>query len=225
MLASACGHAEIVKMLLEANPGAIDMQDNEGSTALFHACRTGREQVVKLLKSFGADLSLSNKAGQLAADVCRGFGHKGLARIVEAGGRRRSSLQLQQQGQERRPSVSGTGEARPRRRSSGGTELAGVAAEARRPSVGEARRPSIGGAPEGSRRPSVDDVRRTSVSGAVGAARRPSVGSEARRAAAGGAEAKGDERRRSVSGKEGEAKKAAHAAGEVEAKDAGPRWR
>jgi len=50
MLASRCGHYNIVRLLLEAGAD-VNAKDDDGSTALMLASRNGYIDIVRLLKS------------------------------------------------------------------------------------------------------------------------------------------------------------------------------
>ncbi|RYG70027.1 ankyrin repeat domain-containing protein [archaeon] len=78
-LIEACksGSIEIVDILLEhVDAAAINEQDYEGNTALYHACKEERLKVVQALLTFPKlDLNIKNKLGNTAlheAIDCRG---------------------------------------------------------------------------------------------------------------------------------------------------------
>ncbi|KAL3665804.1 hypothetical protein V7S43_009232 [Phytophthora oleae] len=60
--------AEIVTMLLEKNGKLVNFQDREGSTAMHLAASCGYLECVKILLSFGADITLRNAIGQTALE-------------------------------------------------------------------------------------------------------------------------------------------------------------
>jgi ankyrin repeat protein len=67
-VASLRGNSEIVRLLLDKNTN-VDIQTNEGTTALMIASANGHSEVVKLLLDKGASTSLKNKFGKTAVDV------------------------------------------------------------------------------------------------------------------------------------------------------------
>lgn len=68
-LAAANGHLDCVRLLLTQKSIDIDTVDNEGRTALIHAARRGRANVVQALLSFGLtrpDITLRDAEGRTA---------------------------------------------------------------------------------------------------------------------------------------------------------------
>ncbi|CAE1172053.1 OSBPL1_2 [Acanthosepion pharaonis] len=61
-LAAYFGHAEVVKLLLEAG-AEVNVQNDMGDTPLHRAAYTAREDIVMLLLSHGADISILNTEG------------------------------------------------------------------------------------------------------------------------------------------------------------------
>ena len=57
---------EVKKLLSERPKININIQDEEGSTALMYACEEGMEEYIKLLVDAGADLNLQDKYGETA---------------------------------------------------------------------------------------------------------------------------------------------------------------
>lgn len=59
------GHGAAARVLLDTPDPEIDHQDEFGNTALHHAARTEREDLVTLLLAAGADAGIRNRDGQL----------------------------------------------------------------------------------------------------------------------------------------------------------------
>lgn len=68
MNASRSGHLKVVELLLNAK-ALVDERDNYGNTALHYASAEGFKDIVILLKSKGASLSLKNKLDQTPGDL------------------------------------------------------------------------------------------------------------------------------------------------------------
>mmetsp|Transcript_15409 Transcript_15409/g.11217 ORF Transcript_15409/g.11217 Transcript_15409/m.11217 type:complete len:126 (-) Transcript_15409:178-555(-) len=80
-MASANGHAEIVKVLLEngADPNVIN---EAGNTALHWAALNGKEDVVKLLLQYKADPNLKNTYGRLPIEEALQHSHTSIAEFL-----------------------------------------------------------------------------------------------------------------------------------------------
>ena len=61
-IAAACGHLEVVKLLLEAGAN-VNEPNSDGTTTLLSMCAKGDVDMVKFLLSQGADVSLANGYG------------------------------------------------------------------------------------------------------------------------------------------------------------------
>ncbi|KAI5802979.1 ankyrin repeat-containing domain protein [Geopyxis carbonaria] len=78
------GHVEVVKLLLGKDV-AVDAQDAEGRTPLFHAAKRGAETVVHALLEAGADKGVRNRAGWRAARVAELNGREEARGMLESG--------------------------------------------------------------------------------------------------------------------------------------------
>lgn len=83
MMASFYGHAEIVEILLSDFGADINYRDNDGETALHRACRSKREDVIKVLLAYGADLSLKSRWGDCGLDEAKGETKEYCKRLME----------------------------------------------------------------------------------------------------------------------------------------------
>jgi len=63
------GDADAVALLLDAG-APIDVQHEDGDTALHHALQMGHFEVARLLINRGADQTIRNNEGKLARDCC-----------------------------------------------------------------------------------------------------------------------------------------------------------
>jgi len=84
--AAAAKEVEIVRMLLDrgADPNA---RQQVGYTALMECARGGRDDMVSLLLTHGADPTLTSDDGKRASDLAREQGHAALADRLDATGR------------------------------------------------------------------------------------------------------------------------------------------
>ena len=71
MAAAQGGNAEIVTACLDAGryTGYIDARDENGYSAVFHACAYGHKDVAKLLAERGADIDTPTRAGRTLANL------------------------------------------------------------------------------------------------------------------------------------------------------------
>lgn len=69
--ASALGLAERVSRLLETDPGAVEVRDGYGRTALFYAAMRGQIETAKLLIARGASVGDATSDGQTPLDFAR----------------------------------------------------------------------------------------------------------------------------------------------------------
>jgi ankyrin repeat protein len=65
MLATAEGHLEVAKLLLEYGAD-VNTQNRNGWTALMLATRDGRPEIVTMLLEHGADMNIQYKDGRTA---------------------------------------------------------------------------------------------------------------------------------------------------------------
>ncbi|CAD0047664.1 unnamed protein product, partial [Aureobasidium pullulans] len=79
------GHVEVVKLLLEHNPGIIAVADKRKNTALHFACREGRLDVLKLLLDTDAsNISAVNSRSYTAFDEAAKGGHTDIVAFMLA---------------------------------------------------------------------------------------------------------------------------------------------
>ena len=81
MLASANGHIEIVKLLLD-NRAKVDMQENNGVSALMMASDRGYIEVARLLLEQGAKVDMQANNGVSALVMASAQGHIEVARLL-----------------------------------------------------------------------------------------------------------------------------------------------
>jgi ankyrin repeat protein len=72
-----------VAELLINNKANINAQTNDGETPIFKAVHGGNEDLVKLLKSKGADVSIKNKAGKTPLDEAKAQNYKNLIDLLK----------------------------------------------------------------------------------------------------------------------------------------------
>lgn len=77
----ACGHIDIVLMLLDAKVN-VDARDNQGMTALMWASSSGLVATVKALISEGADTELKDDDGMTAVAWATTTGHTEIAELL-----------------------------------------------------------------------------------------------------------------------------------------------
>ena len=65
------GHANVVHLLLQSG-ATIDLQNNDGASALLFASYWGRAEVVHLLIDHGANPELADKQGATALELTEG---------------------------------------------------------------------------------------------------------------------------------------------------------
>jgi ankyrin repeat protein len=83
--ASAGGHVEIVKLLLE-HGAAANAQQHGGWVALHAAAQHGNVEMAKVLVANGADVSLRADNQQRPIDLALLKGHQGMVDYLEASG-------------------------------------------------------------------------------------------------------------------------------------------
>ncbi|XP_022256931.1 KN motif and ankyrin repeat domain-containing protein 1 isoform X1 [Limulus polyphemus] len=84
MLAVSQKNVKMVEMLLEAG-AEINLQDDDGSTALMCAAEHGHKELVKLLLSHpDCDLYLTDRDGSTALTICMEAGHRDLGLLIYA---------------------------------------------------------------------------------------------------------------------------------------------
>ena len=77
------GHVDIVKALLEKN-AKVDLQDNNGCTALIWASCNGHIDIVKALLEKNAKVDLQNKYGDTALMMASNKGHVDIVNLLKA---------------------------------------------------------------------------------------------------------------------------------------------
>jgi ankyrin repeat protein len=78
------GHAEVVKVLLEAGANP-DIQDGQGRTALYWAAAANQMDMVRLLVAHRADRDIRDRFGATALDIARMNGHQQTAALIATG--------------------------------------------------------------------------------------------------------------------------------------------
>ena len=78
--------ANIIYQIVRLFRGALNLQGEDGWTALMHASYEGHTEVVKLLLGAGADVSLQNEKGKTALYYARIQGHTEVARLLKEAG-------------------------------------------------------------------------------------------------------------------------------------------
>ena len=58
------GHKHVVKALASEYKAQVNVQSNQGTTPLYHACEGGRYSITKTLLEAGADTELGQKDGR-----------------------------------------------------------------------------------------------------------------------------------------------------------------
>jgi ankyrin repeat protein len=71
---AANGYLECIKLFLQHLPTGIDVQNNEGNTALHWACVSGQLATVQLLMGAGAKVAIENKAER--TPICEAHKHQ-----------------------------------------------------------------------------------------------------------------------------------------------------
>ena len=79
--ASLYGNLETVKILLEQGAD-VDLQSNDGNTALIYASRDGNLETVKFLLEQGADINLQSNDGWTALIMALRFGNLGIMKFL-----------------------------------------------------------------------------------------------------------------------------------------------
>lgn len=72
---ASIGHEKIVEKLLVAGAN-VDVQDNDGDTALILAAYVGREKIVEKLLAAGANVDVQNRNGETALSHAADRSHK-----------------------------------------------------------------------------------------------------------------------------------------------------
>lgn len=74
MAAADRGHHHVVRCLLSHQPAIpLNVQNNEGRTALWGACATGEREVVRMLLEAGADPSVADSRGRTPLYIAKSF--------------------------------------------------------------------------------------------------------------------------------------------------------
>jgi ankyrin repeat protein len=76
------GHAEIVRLLLSHSKAELNVKGQRGMTPLLLALRQGYTEVVKYLLEAGADVTLTDEAGNAALHQAAGRGHGAIVRLL-----------------------------------------------------------------------------------------------------------------------------------------------
>jgi hypothetical protein len=83
IFAVGSGSTETVKLLIDYGAD-VNLQDDEGQTALMLATITDRPEMVKLLIRAKADLSIKNKRGETALSISESFRRDDIAEMLKA---------------------------------------------------------------------------------------------------------------------------------------------
>jgi ankyrin repeat protein len=81
--ASANGHVEIIKLLLDRGAFIDFIRNGVGGTALMNACFNGQVDCVRLLLEKGADMSIKTNNGKTAKDYAIENGHAGIVPLLD----------------------------------------------------------------------------------------------------------------------------------------------
>ncbi len=79
--AARAGDVEKVKALIKTNPGLVNAKDDTRWTPLHFAAINGREDVVELFLSKGADVNAKNKSQRTPLHLAACFGHKDVVEL------------------------------------------------------------------------------------------------------------------------------------------------
>jgi ankyrin repeat protein len=85
ILAATRGHADMVKVLLDAG-ASVNAPGANGNTALMEAAARGHTQVVKMLLGAGADVGLVNEDGNTALMTAAALGHTAVMELLLSAG-------------------------------------------------------------------------------------------------------------------------------------------
>ena len=80
--ASALGHTDALKCLIEHTGCKPDMLNSSLATPLHHACREGHEDTAKFLIGCGVDVNMQDDMGQTCLLLCCIHRHTNLAQIL-----------------------------------------------------------------------------------------------------------------------------------------------
>lgn len=81
-LASFIGHVEIIKLLLKHKVN-IDIQKEDGTTALFYACEFGHEEIVRILLDSGSNKTMSRHDTKSPLEIAMDNGHKYIVLMLQ----------------------------------------------------------------------------------------------------------------------------------------------
>ena len=80
MLAATCGHDNVIKVLKNLGNAQVNVQDQNGWTALHYACSSGHYNTVQLLVSIGSKSNIKTKDQMTSFLIAVQCGHE---RIIE----------------------------------------------------------------------------------------------------------------------------------------------
>jgi ankyrin repeat protein len=89
------GHVELLRILLVAEPAAVNATAYEGETPLFLAAWIGQEHSIRLLLASGADEQLGTVDGMLPVDAALHRGHPHCAQMIVQETERRAALEVE----------------------------------------------------------------------------------------------------------------------------------
>ena len=83
MQLAEAGHADALKAALAAAPaGVVDRADENGFTALMHACTEGHGAAARILLAYGASVNLGNSHRETALHLASSLGHSPIVQLL-----------------------------------------------------------------------------------------------------------------------------------------------